>query len=149
MDQKFCSYKFLLLCKLIFVCICEQIPLIKQKPTVNLQANPCSVPYPTTNTSAGLGNCNNDQYYIFMIFGSPPQAFFLLFDTGSPTLWLPSSNYTQYGYNPYSSFTYRPLNKNGSVQYADNSQVSGFYGTELIGLYPYINVTGQILVATQ
>jgi hypothetical protein len=75
-----------------------------------LQANPCITPIQANNTAIGAGNCNNDQYFIFMGFGSPYlQGYYMLFDTGSPTLWISGASYTPYGFNPIYSQSFISL----------------------------------------
>jgi hypothetical protein len=65
--------------------------------------------------------------------------------SGSNILWIPKigGSITQ-GFNAAQSSTYVGSSVSGSIVYADNSQVSGFFGTDLIYVPgTHINVTSS------
>jgi hypothetical protein len=87
------------------------------------------------------------QYYGQLQVGTPPQAFEVVFDTGSSWLWVPdmtcetcNANHT---FNPALSSTYATEKKYSHQQYG-KGEVSGFISTDdvLIG-NPPLRAAGQ------
>jgi hypothetical protein len=57
--------------------------------SVGLGKSFCNVTQSNNDTTLGLGNCQNDLYYITLQVGTPPQPIVVQFDTGSNTLGIP------------------------------------------------------------
>ena len=88
-------------------------------------------------------------YYIQIGIGTPPQNFFLQFDTGSEVLWVPTTAISATGFNPSSSSTYQITNTSKTIEYASQSYVTGLIGTDNITVLPSINVKGSIMFANK
>jgi len=92
-------------------------------------------------------------YYMNVTIGTPPQDFSLHIDTGSSDFWVnvQSSSFCQNAtnecsisgyYSPNSSSTYRYINSNFDITYADDSGSSGDYVSDTVSF-------GNITLKTQ
>ena len=59
-------------------------------------------------SNLGIGNCQDNIYYITLEVGTPSQAIGVQFDTGSNILWIPTVSGTGSGFNTAASSTYSP-----------------------------------------
>ncbi|XP_072541140.1 gastricsin-like [Salminus brasiliensis] len=95
----------------------------------------------------GLVNQDDMGYYGKIGIGTPPQYFYVHFDTGSSTLWVNSvycnSNACSYHplFNPNESSTYESNNQPFSITYGTGS-VSGIIGYDTVTM-DELNVTNQ------
>ncbi|KAF9538480.1 hypothetical protein EC957_006713 [Mortierella hygrophila] len=84
------------------------------------------------------GNSLDTQWVAAMEIGSPPQEFSVVFDTGSSDLWIPSTScqtltcMTLRRFNPARSSTFHQDGRPWSINYADDSKVSGVLATDNI-----------------
>ncbi|CAH8498585.1 unnamed protein product [Schistosoma turkestanicum] len=84
-----------------------------------------------------LDNYQNIEYYGEISIGTPPQTFHVLFDTGSPYLWIPSIKcdssdlacQAHHKYDNSKSSTYKPNGESFSVQYGTGT-ASGFLSSD-------------------
>lgn len=86
----------------------------------------------------------NDTLFVDIQFGSAKDAVLCIVDTGSSDLWVTQacakgvySNTTEcpsYGFDPTSSFTFRNNYTHFGTQYADQSGVLGYFGTDTVQL---------------
>ncbi|CAG9315218.1 unnamed protein product [Blepharisma stoltei] len=98
-------------------------------------------------TNIPLTNYLDAQYYGPISLGTPPQPFIVVFDTGSPTLWVPSSKCTSlacslhHTYNSAASSTYAKNGTSISLQYGKGA-CSGFISQDTLtwGGYTVKNV---------
>ncbi|KAF9110156.1 hypothetical protein BGX27_006721 [Mortierella sp. AM989] len=94
------------------------------------------------------GNPLDTQWVAAMLIGSPKQQFSVVFDTGSSDLWVSSVSCqtltckTLRQFVPSRSRTFRPTDQQWSINYADNSQVSGVVGSDDITVAG-IEITNQ------
>ncbi|CAH8551914.1 unnamed protein product [Schistosoma rodhaini] len=86
-----------------------------------------------------LENYQNIEYYGEISIGTPPQTFHVIFDTGSPYLWIPSkkcdpSNLAcqlHHKYDSSKSLTYKPNGALFYVQYGTGT-ASGFLSSDCV-----------------
>ncbi|KAF9096332.1 hypothetical protein BGX29_008617 [Mortierella sp. GBA35] len=94
------------------------------------------------------GNSLDTQWVAAMEIGSPFQQFSVVFDTGSSDLWIPSTScqsltcMTLRRYNPSQSSTYLQDGRPWSINYADDTQVSGVLAKDRVKVAG-ITVTDQ------
>ena len=67
------------------------------------------------------------EYAVNVTLGTPPQSVRLTLDTGTSDLWVNPATF-----NTSSSFTYRLINNNFSISYADGTAVSGNYSSDVL-----------------
>ena len=94
----------------------------------------CSFPPSSNNNVIGVGNCENELYYVMIGIGTPPQYFSLQFDTGSNVLWIPTVNYSVGGFNPNASSTYHNKSIPYNIEYVNDDGVFGFLGSDYVTL---------------
>ncbi|KER21064.1 hypothetical protein T265_10533 [Opisthorchis viverrini] len=104
-------------------------------------------------------NNSEDFYYGIVGIGTPPKEFRLLFDTGSPILWVHSKNARhdlrpfKNTFDPYGSSTFVDSTTEFKAKYA-NFEVYGFVSTDILQVlmdkYGYINkqIGGRSLSGT-
>ncbi|TYZ68941.1 hypothetical protein PybrP1_008694 [[Pythium] brassicae (nom. inval.)] len=84
-----------------------------------------------------LRNLDNCQYFGQVQFGSPPQAFRVLFDTGSSDTWVPGHSCTSCGdhlsFDPQASTTFRSLGERFEGLYGSGESY-GDVGADVIAL---------------
>ncbi|KAI9033596.1 aspartic peptidase domain-containing protein [Phycomyces nitens] len=85
---------------------------------------------------APLYNINNVQYVVQMSFGTPPQEFTLILDTGSANLWIPSTQCDpnlcpNTRFDQVASSTFTPTNLNFAVNYGTGN-ASGSLATDTV-----------------
>lgn len=105
--------------------------IINNQPLVN----EVKVGLTNNSTSLSFGNYADVIYYINLEVGTPPQTLGVQFDTGSNILWLPTqkSGASIY-FNTSKSSTFTNTSNQYSITYADNSQVSGTFGTDILAV---------------
>ncbi|VDP60686.1 unnamed protein product [Schistosoma curassoni] len=86
-----------------------------------------------------LENYQNIEYYGEISIGTPPQTFYVIFDTGSPYLWIPSKMcdssdlacQVHHKYDSSKSSTYKPNGELFYVQYGTGI-ASGFLSSDCV-----------------
>lgn len=99
----------------------------------------------------------NAQYYGTISLGTPPQAFEVIFDTGSSNLWVPKVGCTHCG-NPFfgkkhkydhaASATYKQDGGDFDIVYGSGS-VTGFFSVDAVTLAEDLVVSGQRFAEVQ
>lgn len=110
--------------------------------------NSCTNTTSNTNNTISAGNCNDYEYFINLSIGTPPQNFKLLFDTGSPTLWVPTTQINKTGFNTSASSTLTWTGQNLSRHYGGGNSASGSLGYDIVTIPPLIHVNNEILFVT-
>jgi len=102
-----------------------------------------------TSASVRLRDFANSQYFGLISLGTPEQQFEVLFDTGSPLLWIPSSQCPK---NNFACWTHKRYSHDASSTYnADNHVIKVVYGTgAMAGLVGFDTLSiGDIHVKNQ
>ena len=77
-----------------------------------------------------MDNFKDMQYYTAMTMGTPAQPVKIVFDTGSPELWISTIDGV---YKPRSSSTSNVTMTAGNITYGKGF-VAGYRGTEVVGI---------------
>lgn len=152
------SLPFLLLLylqALIFLAEAHQIPISQRLRSTSAasvhEQNDCiGASLGANATGISLINCINYYYAITVQIGTPPQSFELQFDTGSNVLWLPA-NSSIHNVSPIfscpDSSTCTQTNEVYTLAYADDSEASGYAGSDMLSISGTdIMVRNQILL---
>ncbi|KAI9321760.1 aspartic peptidase domain-containing protein [Dichotomocladium elegans] len=104
---------------------------------------------PNTNTSAEqqLYNANRKGYTVEVYIGTPPKAFDMIIDTGSPTVWLPGKDCPDAvcpgaRFDPSNSSSYKAANTSFSIHYSAGG-ANGTYGSDTMAI-ANLSVTDQV-----
>lgn len=110
----------------------DSIPL-QRTPSANSESNNALL-----KRQSAVPLSNDDDYFYLLgdiSIGTPAQVFRVLFDTGSPKVWVKASvtDSLSYNYSASSSFQ-KTKRENESVAYVDGSNATGYYAKELISV---------------
>ena len=134
------TLKYLLLLSFITHTTCFEIPLIITN-AVTSKSPLVTIPYRPDINSEQSGNItfiSNVLLSIPIEVGTPGQTFNVLFDTGSPILWIPSesceSETIQHKFVPYRSSSYKNFEQPFNMSYGSGS-VDGILGSETVNIF--------------
>lgn len=134
------TLKYLLLLSFITHTICFEIPLTITN-AVTAKSPLLTIPYGPDINSEQSGNItfiSNVLLSIPIEVGTPGQTFNVLFDTGSPILWIPSesceSKTIQHKFAQSRSSSYQNLEKSFNMSYGSGF-VDGILGSETVNIF--------------
>ncbi|XP_029170184.1 lysosomal aspartic protease-like [Nylanderia fulva] len=125
----------------------QRIPLYKidsarkalNKGSIDLEQIDLTV---NTTSSLQLTNYLDAQYYGPITIGTPPQTFYVIFDTGSSDLWVPSIKCRSTSiacllhstYDSSKSSTYKANGTQFETQYHSYGNVTGYLSTDVVNV---------------
>lgn len=86
------------------------------------------------NTVPSTLNFEQSFYETTITVGTPPQTLSVDIDTGSSDLWVYGPNLGLESFNATRSTTYKNLNSKFQISYADSTQISGSWGSDVVGV---------------